>query len=1134
MSFSTENDGGKFAPDESQYLADANLDMLFVQRADDDGTATLDALVDVLAACGVQADDVMVDAVVDGRPITIDVAREVAHALQVEDASEESDVGAEGVRVVPITFTDYVVHVLTCQSTPEGVEYDVAGPQFTPKPRHVIITLLCCVTVLCCALMLLTTSLLWIDHAEAKEIHATEVLGTTTASFFAQFEQNMIKANGLTLNGTAARCAQLFDVHFAVRADELRGVLLRRSAGRGVGAQRAGELRVAALLNSTTRALSHLASIEKERFAATASINTAALGATVAHLNLLLSPAAVTAWSSSASATLNGSAVPCSGSACLAAAPCLVNASVAYSVSSINRTTVGGGTAVARAVTFSAPGGNTIVLCATLSLEAYIGIGQAAAATALSQIVAATLPQAVPTEVAAAVASPLTSSASPLVSWITPLTYQAAGCHASGTCRHQDAAANVALRTRHDIATPIATDRTGVPSIVGVHSTRFDVAIVETVHQSELRTWVLDFYNKPQIKHLNYQRIQLQGSTQEAVMMIHNVSTGTVSEAFQGIFTTCFGACVRPSQAFANAVRGFEEKTGGWSITPDYRPEAVVGGYRYAVEGILDIVIIFERDVVEIRRLALEVLTGMVDTVNAHRTNSLEIIIVGRKHELRTKTFLPGSTCGANVACISSPGYGVVYRSDCSHCTRHVDSPTREIEFISTLMAPPPCQAPGNCSWAHLENDHSGIADHLVFDRATLPRVFRDAHDYRGVKVHAYGGYVANFSVSFVVQHDTAEGTDGIFSALLISTATCVAVIIILILLFVVAAHRLLDKIELEWTNYNVLIRTERRTFCESLRDVMPFAVAERTIEDLPALNEERSVAVAAIELQRSPSQGEPLDASRFATYVQHAIEIFAIHHGVHRLSTQGDSIVFVAGLPAPASAEAVDEEPCFMLLKFLSNIFQLVGSRYAHYQQRCRLVNTAFPGEFVFPSKDPVVTQDVGTIAMPRMRAGVNYGAANVIMQHYATGLPHYDVIGSTVSVAFRLVQAALPSAVLASETVKEKLDGVTVTVARKRLKAVQFSRAQKMAVRGRRLVTAYYVASSLVPIPPQLLRALGVRYARKRSHFNPDDIKNMDDSQKTGTSTLQSRGRSSRSGTASVRSDAPSVRSDAPSGVF
>jgi hypothetical protein len=1107
----------------------------FQASADVNGLIDVATLIEILDRLGIATDELAVDELLGRVPrdaIGIDNARDVMQMLRVTD-DDAADAAVTHIKeVVQIDFFSYVGRKLTCAETPPNVTYDVVAPSVDLKPRHKIISAMGLTAVICCSLMIAGVALLWTDHAVARELQNVEVLGATTSNFFSSFEQEMIRSNGLTLNGTAARVSQLFDAGFAIVEASTAQQLRRRAHHRGTGVTGAAVHAVNDTLVAVHRSLLVLATVARGRLAAAGAVNETWVDEMVARLALRVTGVSFNVWSFALGATRPGSATACTGAACLVRSPCLGN-TTPFAVYNMTQTRdLAGGAAMAVAVTFGASAANAAVaVCATLGHAGYIRIGQAAMTVALPQINVATLPSPLPSESAGAIPNAASSSASPLVSWVTPLTYGAAACHAAGTCRQQDAAVNVVLNTRHDIAAPLGGDRTGVPAVLGAHATAFDFAIVETVHRSELRTWVLDFYNKPQIKHLNYQRIQLQGSTQEAVIMIQNVSTGAVSEAFQGIFTTCFGACVRPSQAFANAVRGFEEKTGGWSITPDYRPEAVVGGYRYAADGILDIVIIFERDVVEVRRLALSLLAQIVNTVNVKSSRSLEVMMVGRKHELRTKTFLPNAVCPATVACLSSPGYGVVYRSDCSHCTRHVDSPTREIEFISDVSLIDDCRARGrNCSTHALENNAGTLANHVVFNTAELPKVYDGVYDYRGVEVLAYGGYVENFSTSFYIKQDRRESLDTIELNIYTSVGASAGVILFLTIGFIVFASSTLDKIELEWGSYNELIHDERLRFTEAHRDIMPQHMADHVIRQLPLVNESTQACVAFVEVLPSSSRADFAATAlcRFVTYIHHALDVFAVHYAVHRVSIVGDLCCFASGLSDGLAAEAssgtsLDNNTVIRMLRFLGNVFQITGQRYAHFQQRCPLIRANFAEHaFCFSNIDGDASNQ-GTIKMPQMRAGISFGNVHQLIQHYECGLPRFDLAGAPVSFAYRLCQASRHLCIVASEPVKE----LTLSLQAAEKRVITFARKQKIALRGRRTANAYFVTASTVPIPAQLLQGLGVRYARLRKYFVKEDATKADDFASSVNSWGSSvHSKSSRGSVASSRHSVASSR--------
>eukprot|EP00760_Papus_ankaliazontas_P025034 PhM_4_TR2460/c4_g1_i1/m.15267 len=80
--------------------------------------------------------------------------------------------------------------------------------------------------------------------------------------------------------------------------------------------------------------------------------------------------------------------------------------------------------------------------------------------------------------------------------------------------------------------------------------------------------------------------------------------------------TTCHGDCYRTPQACVNAFTAYATHGKSSGFTPDYRPEPVMGSYAW-VGGDIALALGVERDVLEVRGLAKDVLVNVINVVNA-------------------------------------------------------------------------------------------------------------------------------------------------------------------------------------------------------------------------------------------------------------------------------------------------------------------------------------------------------------------------------------------------------------------------------------------------------------------------------------------------------------------------------------
>jgi class 3 adenylate cyclase len=1002
----------------------------------------------ILEVVGAIIDDTaFFELVGDQVELTYDQLRDLCQQLRTLATNLKDEFVGERereVEIISLSVFAYVVKRITCRPAAPGTEYKVVGPSIEFKPRHVLIGSMGFVTLLCCGLMVMTVALLWLDHADSKELRTLSSYGGTTTRFLQEFERSMVSVNGEELRRTAAVVTTFADsevfhtYNSALAALERRNRCISRSA-------------VVNAMLITQRHVRDLVRLQTTLGALPTRLTEAAINASQRST---MTPLHIGMWNrTSAASNLN-----CSEN-CESFYPCLRR----RSSTGVSVDPVSGLPANVATVTV-----DNVSICVSLGLaESSFG----AETNALLEVRRAFVARFPDLDIisnndsgVAELPSRQSCIFNQSCSTLRSLTVLAVGSQSSASgVVPQSSGQNVV------VVTPMANGH----SVVG----SFAVAPLLSTFANEVL--------KPNIEHLNYVRAVVLGSTIEIVYFIHNFTTGIVSQASTPALPGCYAACSRPPPGFANANAGFEKHDTGWSITPDYRPEPVIGGYAYDPEATLDCTVAVERDVIEVRRIAMIHLTQVLDQVNLRSRESLEAYLVHVAGSQLTETYDPYETCPLEVSCITLDGFGIVYRSDCRHCTRRKPTNSTDIEYLVAPKMISECVKRGlNCSAAALAGDRTSVTWQALTRSST--HVDLNSKDYRNADVIAFTAPITNFSASLVITQDRNDIFAAIVRSIAISTGCCAAIIIVITLLFVLLARSLLQHIEQEWMQFKQLIHRERQAFSESVKEMMPAYIAERITKNLIVCGEHANVSISFVDLKGSSKRNESYDPptlARFLTYTLHMMDAFATHYGIHRVRFVGDTSIFVAGLNETTGETSTTGHFTVRMIQFLSNIVQVMGPRYAHYPHRCVLMADTF-GTDPFTMPDVLgEPQHVGCLHTHQCAVGVHQGGVTVSLVFFSNGAPHFDVLGPPVALAHRLCQTAKEGTILVSDVVKETLERYAPPG------AISFGKMRKIVLRGRGTSNTCNVKATSIPLPSALFASLGIRYSRLRKYFDESD---------------------------------------------
>ncbi len=542
----------------------------------------------------------------------------------------------------------------------------------------------------------------------------------------------------------------------------------------------------------------------------------------------------------------------------------------------------------------------------------------------------------------------------------------------------------------------------------------------------------------------------------------------------------CHGPCTRWTASSQSATTAIVTQHSGWLIAPDYRPEPVVGAYAYIGQG-LDLSIVVERDVHEIRSIGLAALVSIFNDNNRKYTGSLEAQFVRFKGTPAMWIFDRYQRCDNIRDCIQVEGEGVLYRSDCVHCSRAPVPASDDIVFLTDLKLMDDCiTRRGNCSEEALYRDNGAARQALLSGDSSKVIV---TTDYRNVEVLAVVSYVKNFSVGLVVKLDTSEINRPIQSMIGQAVGAAIGIVLFGLGILIFFSRKVLDKIELEWLAYKEQIDAEKYKFDRMVQDVIPASIRDsknqRSISTLQNLS---FIFLDICGLTERTKSWSPEIVCRYLTYFFTVVDSVAMEYQVNKVRLFGDTYFGVAGLSTGETQQQQQDHSATKAIKFGAVLVQLLQPKYAHYPHRIPFIEETFR-DVVNKSglSFPDVTgkpEDVGHVIMPTTRIGMHCGPGTFCI--IETGrTPTYDVFGPGVALAARLQVTSQPNRIHVSGTMKEMLEKVD------RNRLVDFEPPRKTVVKGQGTVSSYFLHSATVAVPAELLDDLGIEYANLRVQY-------------------------------------------------
>jgi class 3 adenylate cyclase len=580
---------------------------------------------------------------------------------------------------------------------------------------------------------------------------------------------------------------------------------------------------------------------------------------------------------------------------------------------------------------------------------------------------------------------------------------------------------------------------------------------------------ILDKYRWRMVSVVNTLNFEYVRST-EIVISMRNQASGVITAQTNTFRFSdgCYFDCVRTPPSSMNVKAAFERKNSGWSLTPDYRPEPVIGGYAYVAHD-LDMAIVFERDVIEVRGISFGVIREMLRSVNRALDGDLAVEAIGYAGAPLMQNFPAYTACPSTTDCFVDPkgpldrdGYGLYFRYDCRHCQRIAASELRGSSTVNYVCEQvteddEPCAIDSETGW-------------LVLDGRSTSPISR-TEQRSGTAYLVASRYALNYSValSLVVTEDRSTGR---FRVVIKGTAGgLVGILLVGLLVLFLSSMSSFTAIEAEWSSYKTQLEAEKAKFGTLVQGLIPPTVAERLMSGHRVLADHVSTASFVFvdicgfsELTRTWTARH---VARFMTYCVSLLESVASYCEVLKLRSIGDLMV-VVGLRDDKHRSEVEYHPVRRALQYSSITMLLFSKLYVHRPQTSRLFRELF--------KDKA--RDGSDIEMPAVRIGVHCG--QTVCGAFSIGrVSHYDFFGPGPALANRMQQTALPNRIHATVMVKEMLRN------RDPNNKYIFDHSRKTVVRGHGTITSYFVRTVTERVPHELMLANGIDHGRIRFEF-------------------------------------------------
>jgi class 3 adenylate cyclase len=563
---------------------------------------------------------------------------------------------------------------------------------------------------------------------------------------------------------------------------------------------------------------------------------------------------------------------------------------------------------------------------------------------------------------------------------------------------------------------------------------------------------------------VNYLNFEFVRST-EIVIALRDRTSGVITpQATKFRFDSgCYFTCSRFPPSTANVLAAFRTRGNGWSLTPDYRPEPVIGGYSYVGHD-LDVAIVFERDVIEVRSISFGVVRDVLKSVNEALDGDLILELIGFADTPRMNSYPAHVPCPPTTDCEIDPkgatnmaGVGTYFRYDCRHCQRvqgtNVDM-GQVVNFVCDGNVCP-VASPAAVAVIHAKSAETTIGTETRGDDS----------------FHTALSFSKNYSVAVSLLAPFDRSTGRFRTTIAAVAGGAVAMLIVGLVTLIASSNRSFGALEDEWRNYKEQLQAEKVRFGALVQGLIPPAIAERLMSGHRILADHTAIAAFVFTdvcgFSEMTKAWSARHVARYMTYCVTLMEAVAVFCDVSKLRSIGDLVVVVALRDEKHRTEA-EFHPARRALQFASVTMLLFSKLYVHRPQTARLFRELF--------KDKL--RDGTALDMPQLRIGVHCGPA--ISGAFSVGkASHYDFYGPGPVLANRMQQTAMPNRIHVTFMVKELL------LKRDPHNKYLFDHSRKTVVRGQGTITSYFVRTVTEHVPFELIRANGIDYARTRFDF-------------------------------------------------
>ena len=221
---------------------------------------------------------------------------------------------------------------------------------------------------------------------------------------------------------------------------------------------------------------------------------------------------------------------------------------------------------------------------------------------------------------------------------------------------------------------------------------------------------------------------------------------------------TCAEDCYRTQASCANAFATYQNRRNSRGITPDYRPEPVLGAFTWLKP--LSLSLGIERDVLEVRQLALKELKKLLDTSNSafNKQTSLRLHLLHYAGNPAMPTFdstLPCSSHG-DAGCFQTnikSNEIVLINYNCIDCMRQPLNSADSIEYLTDLRLSTDCHKGDRRKCAAASRKLSSTHQIIMSSQGLIT----STRDYTGHEVMIGHSFIDNLNVALYAKMDLQE-----------------------------------------------------------------------------------------------------------------------------------------------------------------------------------------------------------------------------------------------------------------------------------------------------------------------------------------------------------------------------------------